>query len=563
MKIYRSDYLKVLFCGLCLFILISNSPGLLAESSDDGNIVDTSKHVKLIHKDVDSISVWLSQNGFDVLPYTQTKNGVELIVTFEEFVWLETQGFELIVLAEGRPYREIQEELRLNPNFIPPGYLDLDEIIAEMTDVANDYPSICKLYDLTTMYDAPPTYEGRHIYAVKISDNVNQDEDEPAFLMVSCHHAREIVTPVLALYAIDQLTSNYSSNPDIKALVNEYEIWIAPVWNPDGYSYVFDVDNMWRKNRHPYYGYFGVDLNRNYPFGWNSSCSGSSDPSSETYKGPSAASEEETQTMIKFSNDRHFSKIIDYHSYGREVLYGYCCHDHPFESYLQGEAVQIATEAGYYGSVRPPSAEGEHYEWQLAYNGSYAFLMETQLTFQPDYSSALSEAIQVWPSTLWMLQRPIPLSGHVTDLYTGDPLEAEITIQDVQFPNGEYFRNEPEYGRYHLFLPPGTYQIEFSVPGYVDQTHEVTITEGVGEVLDVQLSVPNQPPDNPSIDGPTNGKVGETYLYQLTGTDPDDHYLYYYVDWGDGDAEEWIGPYESGDSFPVMHAWDEEGTFTI
>jgi hypothetical protein len=241
--------------------------------------------------------------------------------------------------------------------------------------------------------------------------------------------------------------------------VDDYEIWISPVWNPDGYEYCYYVDNWWRKNRNPPYG---VDLNRNYPFGWYSGCSGSSDPYSETYKGSGPASESETKTMIAFSNDRHFAKVIDYHSYGSEVLHGYCCHSHPFSNFYRTEAISLSTMAGYGGSIRGPSAEGEEYEWQIFTNGSLAFLMETHVEFQPSYASACAESEQIWPSTMWLIQRPISVSGRIADSITGEPIVTEIIIKDVNFQNGEVFINEPKFGRYHLFLPPGTYNLEVS-----------------------------------------------------------------------------------------------------
>src|SRR5262249_39437001 len=143
-------------------------------------------------------------------------------------------------------------------------------------------------------------------------------------LIVACHHAREINTPVVALDAIDRLLNGYGVDPEVTTLVNRYEIWVAPVWNPDGYNYVFTTDNLWRKNRRNNGGgAFGVDQNRNYPFGWTAACSGSTSPSSDTYKGPSASSEPETQTMTALSNDRNFDKVIDFHSYGRDLLYAY------------------------------------------------------------------------------------------------------------------------------------------------------------------------------------------------------------------------------------------------
>jgi hypothetical protein len=395
---------------------------------------------------------------------------------------------------------------------------------------------------------------------MKISDNVDQDEDEPNFLMVSCHHAREIVTPVIALYSIEQLTTEYSYDPDITAAVDDYEIWIVPVWNPDGYEYCYYHDNMWRKNRNPPHG---VDLNRNYPFGWDSECSGSTDPYSETYKGSGPASEAETQTMIAFSNDRHFAKVIDYHSHGREVLHGYCCHSHPFSSFFESEATSLSSEAGYGGSVRTPSAEGEHYEWQIWDNGSFAFLMETHTEFQPSYSSALAEAEQVWPGTIWLLNRPISLRGHIVDSITGEPIVTSINIVDETFQNGEEFYSEPEFGKYHLFLPAGTYSLEVSYEGYYTWTQEVTVTSDSEEILEIELESINEPPNKPTINGPLNGEVGVEYEYIFTATDPNFDVLEYYIKWDDGYVETWEGPYNSGEEAIFSHTWDREGTYTI
>jgi len=523
---------------------------------------DTSYQICIQAPNVEMLALELESNGFDVLWSDVTSNSMELIVTQYELVMLENQGYAPIILSQSRPFRDIQAERSTGLNPVPPGYPDLSEIYNEMNATASNYPSICKMVDLTTTYNVDTTFEGRHLYAIKISDNVEQDEGEPTFLMVSCHHCREIVTPVIALYAIDQLMTNYGSDPQITALVDDYEIWISPVWNPDGYEYVFNVNNMWRKNKRPP---DGVDLNRNYPFGWNGGCSGSTDPYSETYKGPSSASEPETQTMIAFSNDRHFTKVVDYHSYAREVLWGYdsYCHSHPFDSFLQSEAVQLSTASGYGGSIRGPSAEGENYEWQLWTNGSYANLIETHTQFQPSYASAQTEAALVWPGALWMLERPIPLSGHVTDSSTGQPLEATIDLIGVTFPNGEEFKSESSFGRYHLFLPAGSYTVNFSAPDYTNQSHQVTITPDGAEILDILLVRDNNPPEAPDIDGPTKGDVGKEYEFTIMTTDPSNEDVYYWIEWGDGTMEEWIGPYATGEIVTVSHTWTEKGTYFI
>jgi hypothetical protein len=540
----------------------SNSNVLNQIKSNNG--VNTNSHIILYINNAPSISSILKTEGFDVLHKSITDTSLELIVNPLELNLLESRGFNPEILSIGKPFYEIQKEKNLNIfSSVPPGYLDLSDIIDEMNETENSFSSICKVYDLTEYYNLEPTYEGRHIYAMKISDNVLLDEDEPNFLMVSCHHARELVTPVIALNSINHLTINYGSNPDVTAAVNNYEIWISPVWNVDGYEYVFNVDNYWRKNRHPYSPGIGVDINRNYPFGWYSSGSGSTDPTSEEYKGPSPASEAETQTMMAFGNDRHFAKVLDYHSYGREVLYGYLSLSHPFQSFFQSEAVLLSTASGYGGSIRVPSADGENFQWHLAYNGSYANLIETHTDFQPTYSSALSEAEVVWPGALWMLKRPISVSGHVVDSISQEPLVAEIKLNGISFPNGEKFFSEPRFGRYHLFLPIGTYSIEFSCENYVNQIQEVTVTQTSAELLDVLLERINEGPNRPTIDGPVSGKPGIVYNYTFNGTDPNEDDLEYYIKWGDGNNTNWIGPYSSGEEITLGHSWAKEGTYII
>jgi murein tripeptide amidase MpaA len=555
---------KILPIIIC-FLVISSGLSIASEKKDNiSNVPDqqiiTSCLVKIESNNAQNIASMLFENGYDVLRNSITESNFELIVNPYEFNLLKNQGYNPILIDKGRPFYDIQQE-RFNQAFdVPPGYLDLSEIIEQMNSTESEYPEICKVYDITEEYDVSPTYEGRHIYAMKISDNVEEDEDEPNFLMVSCHHAREIITPVIALYSIEQLTSNYGADPSITSAVDDYEIWISPVWNPDGYEYCYYVDNWWRKNRFPP---DGIDLNRNYPFGWNSGCSGSTDPYSETYKGSSPASEVETLTMMEFTNDRHFAKVIDYHSYGSEVLYGYACHSHPFNSFLQAEAINIANEAGYYGSIRSPSAEGEHYEWQLAFNGSYAFLMETHVEFQPSYASAEDEAEQVWPSTMYMLERPITISGHVTDSITDAPIKAEITLEDISFQNDEFFFSEPDYGRYHLFLPAGTYDIKFEAENYISDNFEITVTDNSAEILDVELERYNNPPFQPIIDGSEDCLQGENYRLMVQGSDPENDDLYFFVDWGDQTSGEWNGPFSVEEPALIDHIFSSPGQFNI
>lgn len=458
-------------------------------------------HVRIQTEKSAALRAKLEAAGYDVLGVDAEHSTLDLAVTRAEWRALESKGYAVELVDRARPVKEALLGRALAQPFpaprakgvaaaaVPATYNDLDGLVNRMQEIATAYPAIALLVDITATYGTPPTTEGRHMFALKISDNVTIDEDEPSMLVVSAHHAREISTPLITLGAAERLTSGYDTDPQITAAVNGNEIWLAPVWNPDGYSYVFTNNNLWRKNRRVFPSGVGVDQNRNYAQGWTASCAGSTSASSDTYKGPSAASEAETQTMMTWSQRERFAKVIDYHSFGREVLYAYRCLSHPFTSWMRQEATTLSQVSGYGGLTRLPSAEGEHPEWQFAKMGSYAFLIETNTEFQPSYESAVAEANLVWPGILRVLERPISISGHVTDATTGAPLVANVELLNVTFTNGETNNSGGLYGAYHVFAPAGTYNVRFSAPGYTSSTSTVTVTATSATVLDKQLSL--------------------------------------------------------------------------
>jgi len=76
-------------------------------------------------------------------------------------------------------------------------------------------------------------------------------------------------------------------------------------------------------------------------------------------------------------------------------------------------------------------------------------------------------------------------------------------------------------------------------------------------------TITNDPPNPPTITGPTSGEMGIEYEYTFVTTDPDENKVYYYIEWGDGDVEEWIGLYNSGEEVKIGHTWSEQGEYTI
>ncbi|MCP3902454.1 MAG: hypothetical protein GY715_02365 [Planctomycetes bacterium] len=491
----------------CVSAAILSGFGGTAAAADDRPLL----RVRVETNDPVALEGRLEREGFDVLEGAAGESTLDVIVTDADLAALRERGFDVKIINRGRPLRDVLAE-REAADGVPSGYGDYDAIVAQMNVIAGNFPPIARVVDLTTDYGMPTTVDGRHIYAMKISDNPAIDEDEPAVLIVSAHHAREIVTPVIALEAMDRLTQTWGLPGPVTTLVNSTEIFIVPVWNPDGYQYVFDTDFNWRKNRRVFVDGTGVDLNRNYSFGWNTACSGSTSAGSNTYKGPEAASEVETQTMMAWSLAERFAKVIDYHSSGQEVLWGYAsCRSHPLDAWWLSEAIALSNASGYGGDERLPSADGEHYQWQFGQLGAHAFLIETATSFQPSFVDAETEADTVWPGILHMLQAPIPLSGNVTDSVLGNPMEATITNVSLTYTNGETNTSGGAYGRYYGFYPSGVYTIEFSAPGYHTQTHPVTITVGGQVELDVVMV--------PSVTGDVNfdGVVNFADILTLIG----------------------------------------------
>ncbi len=459
----------------------------------------------------------LAAEGFDVV---LDGDGVLVFGGEADFEALRQRGLTHSKPVAGRPLRTVLAE-KSAARGIPAGYQDLASIIASMEQTALAHPSICQVVDLTQEFGAPLTFEGRSLIAMKISDNVTVDEDEPAMLVASTHHCREVVPAVIALEAIDRLATGYGTVNAITQAVDEHEIWIIPVCNPDGYEYVFNVDDNWRKNRRVFPTAVGVDLNRNYPQGWEYPCAGSTFMSSIVYKGPSPASEAEAQAILMLGESQRFAKVIDYHSSGQEVLWGYACPTHPFDAYFQTEAGLLSTASGYAGAERRPSADGEHQQWHSGRRGAMSYLVETALKFQPEYAVAQAEAVQTVNGIGWMLQRPIPLSGHVTAACGGAPVEATIEVVGLTLPDGETNRSGGAFGRWHANLPPGTYTLEFSAPNLLSTQRTVTVTAGTATILDVQLDGPSQ---TSFCEGTPNstGDIGEMTLIGSTSVAAND-----------------------------------------
>jgi hypothetical protein len=246
-------------------------------------------------------------------------NYIEIVTYQTQLDDLRSDGFrtETVIYDLTRHFQK-----RLDKTKDMGGYKTLSEINAYLDLIIIDHPDI-----VSAKQSLGLTIEGRPIWAVKISDNPELDEDEPEILYTACIHAREVITPEVLFYFMDYLTDNYGADPEATFLVDNREMWFVLVVNPDGYYWNEVIEpnggGMWRKNRRDNGdGTHGVDLNRNFGYEWGYDDNGSSPYTGDpTYRGTGPFSEPETQVMRDFTISRDFSITVYYHSHGNIVLY--------------------------------------------------------------------------------------------------------------------------------------------------------------------------------------------------------------------------------------------------
>jgi len=256
--------------------------------------------------------------------------GAGIIEVGHDYVLVEATGREARALKRlGFALQKFETQAEFLKVFPPAdsAYHDYAEMVAELNQAAFDHPDVFSLFSLGT------SYEGRTIWAGKISDNVGTDEDEPEVLLTHHQHAREHLTVEMGLYTLHMLLDGYGVDSRITEDVDGREIWMVFDANPDGGE--FDIATgtyaSWRKNRQPNAGSanVGTDLNRNWSYGWGC-CGGSSGTtSSTTYRGPAPFSAPETQALRDFVDSRVVGGVqqiktnIDFHTFDELVLWPY------------------------------------------------------------------------------------------------------------------------------------------------------------------------------------------------------------------------------------------------
>ena len=164
------------------------------------------------------------------------------------------------------------------------GFHTYAELSADVAAVAAAHP------DIVERFSIGKSYKGRELWAVKVSDNVTVDENEPEVLFDGGTHSDEHMGVEMTLRILHWLVDGYGTDPRITGIVDSREVWIVFSMNPDGAEY--DISggryHFWRKNRQPTpgTGAIGTDLNRNFGYRWGGGGRTSTNPLAITYRGP-------------------------------------------------------------------------------------------------------------------------------------------------------------------------------------------------------------------------------------------------------------------------------------
>jgi carboxypeptidase T len=299
------------------------------------------------------------------------------------------------------------------------GFHTYAEMTSRVKAIADAHPAIVKRFSIGK------SYQGRELWAVKVSDNVNVDENEPEVLFDGLHHAREHMSLEMTLAIYTWLVAGYGKDSEITRLVNTREIWIVFAVNPDGAEY--DISggkfHLWRKNRQPTpnSSYIGTDLNRNYDYHWGCCAGSSANPANLMYRGWKPFSAPETRAMRDFINSRvvggrqQIRAAITFHTSGRLVMwpYGYTYANIPEDMTAADHSafVALGKAMANRNNYKPEQASdlyisaGTTRDWEYGRHRIFAFTFELTVGWYPDDSTIGPETRRNKSAALYLISK--------------------------------------------------------------------------------------------------------------------------------------------------------------
>ncbi|MBT3207848.1 MAG: PKD domain-containing protein [Bacteroidetes bacterium] len=406
--------------------------------------------------------------------------------------------------------------------------------VAMMYSFETNYPGLCKIYDIGE------TVQGRKILYAKISDSVNVEESEPRFNYTSSMHGDETVGYVLMLRLIDYLLSNYGIDSTATSLVNNIEIWINPNANPDG-TYAAGNNTVSGATR---YNANNVDLNRNFP-----DFDDGEHPDGNQWQ-------TENIVMMDFADSLEFVMSANIHGGVEVVNYPWDTQSalHADDNWwervarMYADTAQTYSQANYFTALNNGITNG--YQWYPVAGGRQDFMqyyhycremtLELSNTKNPSGITLPTFWDANYRSLLTYIEEVLyGVNGIVTDSVTGEPLKAQVFVENHDIDNSFVYSKLP-LGDYHRPIYEGTYDITYSSPGYFPKTFSLNIVNGSALTLDVQLVA--APPIVDFFAEQLNSCTGEIQFVDMTNTSTNSTYSW---DFGDGNSSTEQNPFHN------------------
>jgi hypothetical protein len=356
-------------------------------------------------------------------------------------------------------------------------YPTYQEYLGFLDKWERDYPEICKVYELGASGVASKNHD---IYAVRISDNVTENEPEPRYLETNTIHGDETLNFMNCLHMIDTLLTRYGSDARITALVDSLEMWFVPNMNPDG---TYPSGDNTVANARRYNVANGWDLNRNNPC----PC----EKGSHKLYGLYTFYSEETKALMKLHGMYKFQFAQDQHGGTETYLWPYGgiitrCKDENWYKWLTKMLVdQIHDDCGNNGYMTSCGGDGIGHIYTELYEchgircdmndwvgNGFSVTLESSVR----KNLAESDLARHWrycKEALFLSMEIMyknGLHGIVTDGATGEPLNKVSIIREGDLANRNQLTDSA--GRYVTYMNTGTYDLTFKLDGYKDYVEQ-------------------------------------------------------------------------------------------
>jgi len=392
-----------------------------------------------------------------------------------------------------------------------PTYSQYDSIMRSFPTL---YPGLCHLDTIgISIY-------GKLILALKISDNAANNEDEPEVFYTSSIHGDETGGFILMLRLADYLLKNYQTNSRVRNLVDNLEIWINPLANPDGMYRTGNVINTPTR-----YNANGIDLNRNFP-----------DPMT-----PNTKQEKETLDMMKFLGRHRFVLSANFHS-GAEVV------NYPWDRWLSkihadnswfysisrayADTVHVYSGPAYMNDLNNGITRGA--VWYIIYGGRQDYvtygLQGREVTIELDEQS-VTPAAQLtllwqnnWHSLIGYLENALyGIHGRVLNAATSAPVPSKIYISGHDKDSSQVY-SDTLSGNFTRFLAPGSWNITFSAKGFYDTTVSNIVvqtgqkTDLIVNMVPIKTGIDTTSPSPPTLyPNPSSSVINAILPFSMTG----------------------------------------------